>query len=85
MYLLQDVLWSVLSDQQLIGRVWRPPQAKLVHVYRLVGGNSPDVLLNNLSFSKGQIQEAFMNLGDVLRALLRAFTHISDTLTHMYT
>jgi hypothetical protein len=57
-----------MSDQQLIGRVWRRPQNKRVHIYRLIGGNSPDILLNNLSFSKGLIQETFLNIGDSLRA-----------------
>lgn len=66
----QDVLWSVLSDQQLIGRVWRHPQRKRVHIYRLIGGKSPDILLNNLSFSKGLIQETFMNIGNSLRPSL---------------
>ncbi len=59
-----------MSDQQLIGRVWRHPQSKRVHIYRLIGGKSPDVFLNNLSFSKGFIQEAFMNIGDSLRVWL---------------
>ncbi|KAH9011667.1 P-loop containing nucleoside triphosphate hydrolase protein [Lactarius pseudohatsudake] len=68
--IIMDVLWSVMSDQQLIGRVWRHPQRKKVHVYRLIGGRSPDVLLNNLSFSKGFIQEAFMNIGGSLRKAL---------------
>ncbi|KAH9019860.1 P-loop containing nucleoside triphosphate hydrolase protein [Lactarius pseudohatsudake] len=67
--IIMDVLWSVISDQQLIERVWRHPQRKKVHVYRLIGGRSPDVLLNNLLFSKGFIQEAFMNIGGSLRAL----------------
>jgi SNF2 family DNA or RNA helicase len=67
----QDVLWSVMSDQQLIGRVWRHPQRKHVHIYRLIAGNSPDIFLNNLSFSKGVIQEMFMNIGDSLRGCLR--------------
>lgn len=57
-------MWSVLSDQQLIGRVWRHPQPKKVHVYRLIGDRSPDVLLNNISFDKGFIQAAFANLED---------------------
>jgi hypothetical protein len=75
---LQDVLWSVLSDQQLIGRVWRHPQRKRVHIYRLIGGKSPDILLNNLSFSKGLIQETFMNIGNTLRACLRLVTAMEN-------
>jgi SNF2 family DNA or RNA helicase len=56
----------VLSEQQLIGRVWRYPQPKTVHVYRLIGANSPDIFLNNISFSKGFIQDTFSNIGDKL-------------------
>ena len=74
----KDVLWSVLNDQQLIGRVWRPPQHKRVHVYRLIGGNSADVLLNNLSFSKGLIQETFMNIGNSMRLWLCMFAYQWD-------
>jgi hypothetical protein len=60
------VLWSVLSEQQLIGRVWRYPQPKQVHVYRLIGARSPDIFLNNISFGKGFIQDMFSNMGDKL-------------------
>lgn len=56
-----------MTDQQLIGRVWRQPQSKQVQIYRLIAGNTPDVLLNNLSFNKGFIQETFMNIGSSLR------------------
>ncbi|KAH9008003.1 P-loop containing nucleoside triphosphate hydrolase protein, partial [Lactarius hengduanensis] len=65
--IIVDVLWSVLSDQQLIGRVWRYPQFKTVHIYRLIADKSPDILLNNLSYSKGFIQESFANIGNSLR------------------
>jgi hypothetical protein len=62
----QDVLWSVLSEQQLIGRVWRYPQKKRVHIYRLIGARSPDIFLNNISYSKGFIQDSFARIGDNL-------------------
>ncbi|KAH8986189.1 P-loop containing nucleoside triphosphate hydrolase protein, partial [Lactarius hatsudake] len=65
--IIVDVLWSVLSDQQLIGRVWCYPQIKTVHIYRLIADKSPDILLNNLSYSKGFIQESFANIGNSLR------------------
>ncbi|KAJ3472678.1 hypothetical protein NLI96_g13290 [Meripilus lineatus] len=55
-----DVLWSALEDQQLIGRAWRYPQVKPVRVYRLVGMKTPDVFLNNISFEKGALQDAFV-------------------------
>ncbi|KAH9048618.1 P-loop containing nucleoside triphosphate hydrolase protein [Lactarius deliciosus] len=72
--IIVDVLWSVLSEQQLIGRVWRYPQPKTVHVYRLIGGNSPDIFLNNISFSKGFIQDTFSNIGEALRECRAAFS-----------
>ncbi|KAH9018911.1 P-loop containing nucleoside triphosphate hydrolase protein [Lactarius hengduanensis] len=65
-----DVLWSVLDDQQLIGRIWRHPQPKTVKVYRLIGAKSPDIFLNNISFSKGFILESFANVGDKLKKAL---------------
>ncbi|KAH9019867.1 P-loop containing nucleoside triphosphate hydrolase protein [Lactarius pseudohatsudake] len=59
--IIVDVLRSVMSDQQLIGRVWCHPQSKRVHIYRLVGERSPDVFLNTLSFTEGYITESFLN------------------------
>ena len=56
----------MLSEQQLIGRVWRYPQPKTVHIYRLIGAKSPDIFLNNISFSKGFIQDTFSNIGNKL-------------------
>ena len=57
--MLKDVLWSVLEDQQLVGQVWWHPQKKPVEVYRLIGANTSDVFLNNISFDKGVIMQAF--------------------------
>ena len=56
----------MLSEQQLIGRVWRFPQQKKVHIYRLIGARSPDIFLNNISYGKGSIQDMFSNIGDKL-------------------
>ncbi|KAH9926072.1 P-loop containing nucleoside triphosphate hydrolase protein, partial [Amylocystis lapponica] len=55
-----DTLWSAQQDSQLIGRIWRQPQPKLVHVYRLIGRNTSDVFLNNISFDKSVMHDAFM-------------------------
>jgi len=49
----------VLEDQQLVGRIWRHPQVKPVQIYRLIGANTSDVFLNNISFDKGAIMAAF--------------------------
>ncbi|KAG2738555.1 hypothetical protein P692DRAFT_201730973 [Suillus brevipes Sb2] len=54
-----DCLWSATDEGQLIGRIYRPPQDKTVHVYRLVAANTQDVFLNNLSFDKAAILNAF--------------------------
>jgi len=42
-----------------VGRVWRHPQKKAVEVYRLIGARTSDVFLNNISFDKGVIMQAF--------------------------
>ncbi|PCH39636.1 hypothetical protein WOLCODRAFT_85980, partial [Wolfiporia cocos MD-104 SS10] len=47
-----DTLWSAQEDVQLIGRVWRHPQTKLVEVYRLIVAGTPNVFLNNISFER---------------------------------
>ena len=57
----QDTLWSAQDDRQLIGRIWRYPQQKQVHVYRLVADGTSDVFLNRISFSKGAMHDAFTN------------------------
>lgn len=53
------MLWSALEDEQLIGRCQRFPQVKVVLTYRLIADCTPDVFLNNVSFSKLSIAEAF--------------------------
>jgi hypothetical protein len=44
----------------LRGRIYRHPQAKEVHVYRAIALKTADVFLNNISFSKGAMHEAFV-------------------------
>ena len=61
------------QDRQLIGRVWRYPQRKRVHVYRLVAEGTSDVFLNNISFSKGAMHDAFMQSS----AATRKFTYFT--------
>jgi SNF2 family DNA or RNA helicase len=60
LFMNKDVLWSKQDDMQLVGRVWRNPQAKQVYVYRLIAMDSPDELLSQLSFSKAVMHESFM-------------------------
>ncbi|KAF5379543.1 hypothetical protein D9615_006663 [Tricholomella constricta] len=57
--IMLDTLWSAQEDRQLIGRIWRTPQKKEVHVYRLIANGTPDVFLNHLSFDKSAMHEAF--------------------------
>ena len=72
-----------MSNQQLIGRVWRHPQCKRVHIYRLIAANSPDILLNNLSFSKELIQETFLNIGQSLHMCMRHLSVIVLKWSHL--
>jgi SNF2 family DNA or RNA helicase len=55
----QDTLWSEQDDRQLRGRIYRHPQTKPVHIYRAIALRTADVFLNNISFSKGAMHEAF--------------------------
>ncbi|KAG2352807.1 P-loop containing nucleoside triphosphate hydrolase protein, partial [Suillus spraguei] len=57
--IIVDCLWSATEEGQLIGRIYRPPQQKTVHVYRLVAADTQDVFLNNLSFDKAAVLNAF--------------------------
>jgi SNF2 family DNA or RNA helicase len=63
----QDTLWSAQDDSQLIGRIWRHPQLKVVHVYRLIADKTSDVFLNNISFDKAQMHEAFTGSTPAIR------------------
>lgn len=58
----QDTLWSALDDEQLRGRIYRYPQKKTVHFYRLVARGTPDVFLNNIAFDKGMLHQAFVGI-----------------------
>ncbi|EGO04147.1 hypothetical protein SERLA73DRAFT_67866 [Serpula lacrymans var. lacrymans S7.3] len=58
--IIVDTLWSDQEDAQLRGRVWRQPQTKQVHIYRLIATGTPDVFLNNISFDKGVMHAAFV-------------------------
>lgn len=44
---------------QLQGRLHRQGQKKQVIVYRLVAWDTPDIYLNNISFSKEQMMDLF--------------------------
>ncbi|KAG1838807.1 P-loop containing nucleoside triphosphate hydrolase protein [Suillus subalutaceus] len=57
--IIVDSLWSATDEGQLIGRIYRPPQQKTVHIYRIVAADTQDVFLNNMAFSKAAILEAF--------------------------
>lgn len=63
----QDTLWSAQDDSQLCGRVVRYPQPKHVHIYRLIAKNTSDVFLNNNSFGKEAIQQAFLGATPKMR------------------
>lgn len=63
----KDTLWSAQDDSQLCGRVVRYPQPKHVHIYRLIAKNTSDVFLNNNSFGKEAIQQAFLGASPGMR------------------
>ncbi|KAG1793331.1 P-loop containing nucleoside triphosphate hydrolase protein [Suillus plorans] len=65
-----DTLWSEQDDRQLRGRIYRHPQAKEVHVYRAIALKTADVFLNNISFSKGAMHEAFIGADKEFRKAL---------------
>ncbi|KAG1894055.1 P-loop containing nucleoside triphosphate hydrolase protein [Suillus fuscotomentosus] len=69
--IIVDSLWSATDEGQLIGRIYRPPQPKTVHVYRIVAADTQDVFLNNISFSKAAILDAFTGATPSLRSLFR--------------
>ncbi|KAG1719073.1 hypothetical protein EDB19DRAFT_1576764, partial [Suillus lakei] len=56
--IIVDSLWSATDEGQLIGRIYRPPQQRL-SIYRIIAANTQDVFLNNISFSKAAILDAF--------------------------
>ncbi|KIK38068.1 hypothetical protein CY34DRAFT_91603, partial [Suillus luteus UH-Slu-Lm8-n1] len=65
--IIVDSLWSATDEGQLIGRIYRPPQPKTVHIYRIVAADTQDVFLNNISFSKAAILDAFTGATPSLR------------------
>ncbi|KAG1792547.1 P-loop containing nucleoside triphosphate hydrolase protein [Suillus variegatus] len=69
-----DTLWSEQDDRQLRGRIYRHPQPKEVHVYRAIALKTADVFLNNISFSKGAMHEAFVGADKEFRECLLQLT-----------
>jgi hypothetical protein len=74
----QDTLWSAQEDNQLIGRIWRFPQSKDVHIYRLIAMNTQDIFLNNISFDKAAIHNAFTGSTPNMRRLTRLRPHYAS-------
>ncbi|KAG1741027.1 P-loop containing nucleoside triphosphate hydrolase protein [Suillus occidentalis] len=66
---VMDTLWSEQDDRQLRGRIYRHPQNKPVHIYRAIALRTADVFLNNISFSKGAMHEAFIGTDQEIRLL----------------
>ncbi|KAH0830174.1 hypothetical protein J3R83DRAFT_1525 [Lanmaoa asiatica] len=42
--------------------IYRCPKQKTVHFYRLVARGTPDVFLNNITFDKGMLHQAFVGI-----------------------
>ena len=58
---MQDTTWSAQEDEQAIGRILRYGQTRDVIIYRLIALGSADIILNNISFSKGMMHQAFVD------------------------
>jgi len=69
--LVLDTQWTVTAADQLYGRIQRYPQLKPVHIYHIIADDTQDVFLNNLSFSKGAIMDAFTRSTPSMRALFK--------------
>ncbi|CCM06798.1 uncharacterized protein FIBRA_09098 [Fibroporia radiculosa] len=78
--IMMDTLWSAQEDSQLIGRVWRHPQPKQVHVYRLIAWNTPDMFLNRISFDKATMMKAFTGMPGPMRNLFGQESDAADVL-----
>lgn len=63
-------MWSAQEDKQAIGRILRYGQQCDVFIYRLIAHGTADVILNNISFDKGVMHEAFIMSNYKLRAYL---------------
>ena len=59
-------MWSAQEDRQLQGRLHRQGQLKQVLVYRLIAYGTPDVYLNNISFTKERMMDAFTTASDTM-------------------
>lgn len=55
----QDTLWSEQDDCQLQEMIYYYPWVKEVHVCCAIVLKTVNMFLNNISFSKGAIHEAF--------------------------
>ncbi|KAG2336736.1 P-loop containing nucleoside triphosphate hydrolase protein [Suillus weaverae] len=77
--IIVDSLWSATDEGQLIGRIYRPPQPKIVHIYRIVAADTQDVFLNNISFSKAAILDAFTGATPNLRSLFNNEEEVEET------
>lgn len=45
---------------QLVGRIQRPPQAKVVHIYDIFAAGTRDLFLSELSYGKAAVMDAFI-------------------------
>jgi hypothetical protein len=80
----KDRLWSGSLKGQVIGRIWRPPQKKMVHVYNVVATNTQDVFLDNLSSGKVEIMDAFAGATPGLRQSCNCVVFNQFCLTFIY-
>ncbi|TFK31185.1 P-loop containing nucleoside triphosphate hydrolase protein, partial [Crucibulum laeve] len=71
-----DVCWSAQDMRQIVGRVYRQPQEKVVHSIHLIARNTSDVVMYDMALGKKTMLETFVNrdAGKELLALFKGDT-----------
>ncbi|KAI9069500.1 hypothetical protein FKP32DRAFT_1559599, partial [Trametes sanguinea] len=65
--IIMDNLWSAQETEQLMGRVWRHPQAKKTIEYHVIAAGTSDVFIGGISFDKGLAHRRLMRMPTSLR------------------
>jgi hypothetical protein len=71
------VLWSAQEVTQLLGRLVRQGQLKVVIAYHIIANGTTDIALNNISFDKRSMHQGYTRipaaLGTATLAMLGFF------------
>lgn len=57
---IQDICWSEVLVEQIIGRAWRRGQEKTVRVYNMIALGTTDVMMSAMAKTKGDMLRAFV-------------------------